>query len=236
MSVLNKQHIEESYFRATRDYSKVITEVSEYNGEDRINIGCTQLHDESIHMIMTGLKGYSNRDKKRILDEWIDFLRSNTKELKAIHFCSHVPQRLFDAACCQKNLEELYCKWGTYKNLSALENLKELKYLSIRGAAGFLDISTLGKLKTLIVLCVENFKSVEDYSFLATLDKLEQLVISGPILGTVPIKDLDFLLDMKSLLSFWRPNTTLRKKYTDDELAALRSALPNLTFCYNSGL
>ncbi|MCL2167429.1 MAG: leucine-rich repeat domain-containing protein [Clostridiales bacterium] len=236
MPVLQKQYIEESYFEENADYSNVIQELSEYKGEERICVSCTQLAGKEYAKILSDIQTYSERDKKRILAEWIDFLQTNPKALKAIHFRSHVPQRLFDAACCQENLEELHFKWGNYTDLSALENLKKLKYLYLGAGSGIQDITPLSRLDTLIVLHVVNLKRIEDYSPLTALPRLEQLVISGPNLGKTPIKDLDFLIDMKSLLSFWRPGTTLRKKYTPDERESLLLALPNLSFCYNSRL
>ena len=198
-------------------------EIKDYKGQEKLCVACTQLDSY-----------YSDREKKRVLAEWIEFLRTNTKMFKALHFNSRVPQSLFDAACCQENLEELRFKWGAYSDLSALENLQKLNYLYIGSGASVKDISTLGKLKTLIVLYVENFKRIEDYSPLTSLENLEQLIISGSILGNTPIKDLEFLLQMPKLLSLWIPNTTIRKKYSKDELAALRRALSNLTFVYNS--
>ena len=94
----------------------------------------------------------------------------------------------------------------------------------------------LGKLISLIVLRVQNFKRIEDYSPLIALDKLEQLIIEGPTLGNTPIKDYEFLREMPNLSSVWFPNTTIRKKYTSEELVNLRIALPNLTFIFESGL
>jgi Leucine-rich repeat (LRR) protein len=143
-----------------------------------------------------------------------------------------VPQTLFDAACCQENLEELRFKWGAYTNLSALEKLKNLKFLYIGSGASVRDISILGNMKNLIVLYVENFKRIEDYSPLTALNKLEQLVISGPTLGSTPVKDLEFLREMRSLVSVWLPNTTLRRKYTSKELESLRVFLPTLYDVY----
>jgi len=64
------------------------------------------------------------------------------------------------------------------------------------------------------------------------LDKLEQLIIAGPILGRTPIKDLEFLREMPNLLSIWFPDTTIRRKYTTEEFLNLRKALPKLTFIY----
>ena len=126
---------------------------------------------------MTGLKCYSNREQKHILNEWINFLRTETKAFKALHFNSHVPQKLFDAVCCQENLEELRFKWGSYSDLSALENLRKLKFLYIGQGTKIQDITPLGKIKNLVVLHIDNFKRIEDYSVLTSLDKLEQLII-----------------------------------------------------------
>lgn len=212
MAVLTEEQLKRMYFKMIGGFpsGKITKEVKDYKGETHLCVACTQL---DYH--------YSERDKKRILSEWIDFFRTNTKELKALHFNSRVPQTLFDAACCQENLEELRFKWGAYSDLSALEKLSKLKFLYIGSGAGVRDITSLGKLKNLIVLYVENFKRVDDYSPLKDLDQLEQLVISGPILGNTSIKDLEFLREMQSLLSISLTNTSIREKYTSEEFREL---------------
>ena len=235
MSALTEAQIRNGYFHGvggfpplneTDDRTNYAREVKDYSGQERLCIVCTQLDNY----------GYSEREKKRVLAEWIDFLRTDTKAFKALHFNSRVSQALFDAVCSQKYLEELRFKWGAYSNLSALENLQKLKYLYIGSGSCVRDITVLGKLKNLIVLYVENFKQIEDYSPLITLDRLEQLIISGPVLGLTPIEDYEFLRNMRCLLSAWFPNTTMRRKYTPNELADLRATLPKLTFIHDSGL
>lgn len=219
MAILTEDQIKNPYFREIGGFppKKSTIELKDYQGEKELSIFCTQL-DYS----------YNEREKKRILAEWIDFLRTNTKAFKALHFNSRVPQKLFDAACCQEDLEELRFKWGAYEDLSELKKVDKLKYLYIGSGASVRDITCLGSLNNLIVLQIENFKKIEDYSPLISLNKLEQLVISGPILGNTPIKDLDFLYKMQNLVSLWLPNTTLRRKYSKEERENLRSALPNL--------
>jgi len=238
MPVLTETQIKEGYFDIIGGFpagKSVVQELKDYKGEERLCIACTQLPSQ-IDTEIFGVKGYSEREKRIILDEWIDFLQTNTKTLKALHFNSHVSQKLFNAACCQENLEELRFKWGAYSDLSALENLKKLKFLYIGSGASVRDITVLGKLKTLVVLYIENFKRIEDYFPLTALDKVEQLVISGPTLGYTPIKDYEFLCEMENLLSAWFPNTTIRKKYTSKEFAELYARLPNLRFIYDGGL
>ena len=232
MAVLTEQQIRDGYLMTVDGFSppnhnrkkrkNYVTEVKDYQGQERLYISCTQLHPLD----------YSESDQKRILKEWIDFLRTNTNALKALHFNSHVPQRLFDAACCQEHLEEFHCKWGNYRVLSRLEQLTKLRFLFLGSCPGITDLMPITKLRNLIVLYMENFKRIEDYSPLIALDKLEQLVISGPILGRTPIQDLDFLPKMPSLLSVWTPNTTLRKKYSRDELDALRRDMPHVHDMY----
>ena len=208
-----------------RDLPYRAEQVKDYKVQDELWLVCTQL-------------SLTQREQKRIVNEWVEFLQTNTKTIKLLYFRSRVPQVLLDAACCQENLEELHIKWGGYKDLSALRklsNAKQLKHLYIGSGAGVEDLSPLTEMKNLTSLYIVNFKKIEDYSPLAALQNLEQLIISGPILGQAPIKDYEFLRKMPNLLSVWFPNISVRKKYTSEELASLRAALPNLTFVYDSG-
>ena len=228
MPILTDEQINKGYFDIIGGFPvdkdrNILVELNEYNGEERVCIACTQRD------------GYSTRDKKRILNEWIDFLQTNTKGIKALHFNSHVPQALFNAACAQENLEELRFKWGNYKDLSALENLHLLKFLYIGSGSGVLDIEPLQRMQSLVVLVVENFKKVEDFSPLASLENLEQLGIWASILQRIAVKDLEFLRDMPNLRSFSTGAVTFRKKYSQTELHELFSSLPNLQNAFVNG-
>jgi len=208
-------------------YINYARELKDYEGQPKLCISCTQLD---------GIATYkSARERKRVLDEWIDFLKTETKTFKALHFNSHVPQRLFDAACCQEDLEELRLKWGNYKDLSALENLSSLKYLYIGSGSGTQDISPICKVKSLVVLLVENFKKIQDYSPMVALENLEQISIRAGILGRIAMKDLEFLREMPNLRSFSTGVTTFRNKYTQAELKNLFASLPNLEYAFVNG-
>jgi len=230
MAVLTEMQMKKEYFDKVGGFtmSKIIHELNEYNGDEQVCIACTQLNGKEITMLFSDKKSYSDGDKKRILKEWINFLRTDTEKLKKLHFNSSVSQILFDAACFQQNLEELRFKWGVYSNLSALENLRKLKYLYIGQGSHVQDITILGKLNKLVVLHVEAFKKIEDYSPLSALDNLEQLVITGPMLGRTPIKDLEFLRDMPNLRSISISNVAIRKNYNYQEISNLRMSMPNL--------
>lgn len=219
MTILTPAELQNGYFKDIGGFppAKVIRTVAEYDGSERCSINCTQLQDR-----------FSERECRQILGDWIDFLRTNTTAFSALHFNSHVPQALFDAACAQTNLTELRCKWGSYADLSALTELKKLQYLYLGVCPSVRDLTPITQLDDLIVLYVENFKHIEDYSPLTSLEKLEQLVISGPVLGGTPIKDLDFIPEMHSLASIWLPNTTIRKQYSVEEREKLHARAPHL--------
>ena len=230
MPVLSEAQVKQLYFQGIGGFppAKILKELKEYSGEEKICVACTQIDNSTVINRNNPFASYSNRDIKNILNEWIDFLRTNTKALTALHFNTRVPQALFDAACCQENLVELRFKWGAYPDLSALENLRKLQFLYLGPGAGVQDITTLGKLKSLAVLEMIGFKKIEDYSPLISLGNLEQLVIVGPILGYTPVRDLEFLREMPNLRSLALGSISLRKKYTREEFAALRAALPSL--------
>lgn len=91
---------------------------------------------------------------------------------------------------------------------AALEDTKQMTLPRI--ALGVM----LGIMKNFIVLYVQNFKRIENYAPLITLNRLEQLIISGPTLGRTLVKDLEFLRELQSLVSVWLPNTKLIRKST----------------------
>jgi hypothetical protein len=218
MNELTEAQIKDGYFLNTRDFvlQGTITEVSEYHGEERLCIVCTQIDH----------KGYSERAKKRILQEWVEFLKSHPHAFKSLHFNSRVPQSLFDAACCQLELAELRFKWGPYHDLSSLEKLSKLKHLYVGSGANVEDISVLGKMNSLVSLHLENFQRIEDYIPLSSLHYLEQLVICGPNLGTTPVKDLEFLREMKGLHSIGLVATSLKRRYSINEVSLIRAEIP----------
>ena len=211
--MLTQQNHETGYFRDIGGFpgKPIITTVSEYDGNGEACIACTQLAGR-----------FSDGESRKILREWIAFLKSNPDELRALHFNSRVPQGLFDAACCQRELVELRCKWGSYQDLSGLRNLRKLRALYLGSCPGVTDPSPILVLEKLAVLFLENFRGVHDFGVLANLPGLEQLVLSGSILDTLMVDDLDFLTKMPFLKSIWLPNISVRRDYSDAEREHLR--------------
>jgi len=183
------------YHKDDPDKAKAVVEVSEFAGEERLVINCTQLGDSFTPQFS------SAKEKKRVLNEWCEFLIQNPGQFTELSFGTRMPQELFDAVCCQKNLVKLDIKWGVYKDLSNIEKLQNLQLLRFGSGAGVQSILPLTGLRCLIGLSIENFQKITDYSPLKKLTSLESLSVCGD--GTSPqyikIESLDFLKEMAQL-------------------------------------
>ena len=114
MAVLTEKQIKYGfdYYHKDDARPKSVVEVSEYDGEDKLIINCTQLEES-----------YSAKAKKRIWMEWCDFLVNNPDTFTELMFCTRMPQELFDAVCAQRRLKRLHIKWGC---LSRYLKIREL--------------------------------------------------------------------------------------------------------------
>ena len=130
---------------------ETIVEVSQYKWQKSLVINCTQLGDSFTPQYKTA------RQKRAVLDEWCDFLRSEQDAFNELNFCTKMPQELFDAACCQRNLKSLHIKWGSYESLDALANLSSLKSLFIGSGASVKSIAPIATLTGLWKPCGGEF-------------------------------------------------------------------------------
>ena len=153
MAYLTDKQIEYGfdYFHQDELQSKCIVEVSEYKGESTLTINCTQLGDSFTPQYKTA------KEKKRVVQEWCDFLTDNPTAFTELVFCTRMPQELFNAVCEQENLKKLHIKWGLYPDISNLANLTKLEYLHLGSGASVSNIEAISKLKNLVALSVENF-------------------------------------------------------------------------------
>ena len=195
MAVLTEKQIKYGfdYYHKDDARPKSVVEVSEYDGEDKLIINCTQL-DEN----------YSAKDKKRILQEWCSFLLENPDAFIELMFCTRMPQDLFDAVCTQRKLKKLHIKWGVYPDISKLENLQELEYLHIGSGRSVSSLESISKLEKLVALSIENFQKIDDYAPLANLKHLESLALEGDFAAPkiLKVQSLGFLRHMKQLRFF----------------------------------
>lgn len=186
------------YFKEENDKIKSVVELAEYKGEQKLTINCTQLGDSFTPQFKT------QKDKKRVVFEWCEFLQQNPTAFTQLHFGTRMPQELFDAVCNQKQLKLLEIKWGAYKNISAIENLTNIELLHIGSGASVESIKPLSKLKTIIALSVENFQKITNYDDFAELTTLESLSIEGDGFGPqyIKIDNIDFVSRLSQLRFF----------------------------------
>lgn len=210
MSFLDEKQIKYGfdYYHKDESQLKSVVEVSEYHGEKQLMINCTQLGDSFTPQYQT------RKEKKRVLQEWCDFLLKNKEAFTELSFGTRMPQELFEAVCAQKKLKKLYIKWGVYSDISKMVNLTELEYLHLGSGASVQSIEPVAHLEKLLALSVENFQKIEDYDSLIKLKKLESLSIEGDSFGPqyIHVKSLDFLCQMKQLRFFRFLTARLKSK------------------------
>ena len=178
-----------------------------------LHLCCTQLNDTSA-------------EKKRILNEWLDYLKSKPR-LKTLRIGTRCTQQLFDAACQCSELTSLEIHWGPITDLSSIKRLKSLKRLGI-GSCSVVNIAPLGQLASLEHLSLGNFDRTEDYSPVAKLKQLNRLLIEGaPMMPkSVWMKNLKFLrnltnLDCLSLTAIKFRDDSFHKSFRDLNLTWL---------------
>lgn len=196
------------YFKEENDKIKSVVEVAEYNGEEKLTINCTQLGDSFTPQYKT------QKDKKRVVLEWCEFLHQNPMAFTELHFCTRMPQVLFDAVCSQKQLKQLDIKWGAYKDISAIENLTNIELLHIGSGASVESLKPLSKLKNIVALSVENFQRISNYDDFSQLITLESLSIVGDGMGPqyIKIDNIDFVSKLPQLRFFKLLTERLKNK------------------------
>jgi len=171
---------------------KSIQTVDEYHGEKIIVLACTDFNKTEYP---------KQSQRKRILNDWIDFLRANPDAIENLHCVTRMNQQLFDAICCQTNLIELNIKWGVYPDLSKITNLQRLECLMLCAGASTKDISPIGELIQLEALSLSTV-GTHDYSPLSNLHKLKELGIHSGMDNVVKVNDLKFLYKLNELRNF----------------------------------
>lgn len=169
---------------------RIITRVSEYEGQSTVAIEATQL----------GLE-YTEADKRRIVQEWCDFLSSGPSPLRDLRFVSRTPKRLFDALRGQTQLEALSVKWGDYEDLGALVGLTRLRTLHLKGASAVQDVHPLAQLKNVTDLVIEGLRRARDLSPIASMSGVTELELGGDWMSdrVARIESFSFLRNMPQL-------------------------------------
>ncbi|MFZ6642777.1 leucine-rich repeat domain-containing protein [Undibacterium sp. TC4M20W] len=119
-----------------------------------------------------------DNEKKKVIQLWSAKLPELTN-VRRLSLWTHVTQSVFDAACKMPALEHLQIKWSNLKSLQGIEQLQNLRRLTIGSSTKIDSLDPLRKLSQLKVLEIENFKSISDFSPLLDLTVLESLSVTG---------------------------------------------------------
>ena len=88
------------------DPPDLISYPEQYQGEDQLNLECTQLDITSYR-------------QKKLVEKWCNVL-PELSDVKILWFKSRVNQALFEAACQMTNLEGLWVKWSGIKSIDSI--------------------------------------------------------------------------------------------------------------------
>lgn len=179
-----------------------VTSSTEYSGDDLLNIACTQLEKYS--------------EQKKIVKDWCKVLPS-LENVKYLWFTSQVNQDLFDAVCEMKNLNGLFIKWSSIKDINNIQKLKSLKHLHIGSSSQIKDVRILADLTNIETLDLQNIKSLTDISPICELTRLQGLGIDGDWGKNQTIDTLSPISKLQNLKYI----TLIGTKITDQSLKPL---------------
>ena len=149
--------------------ARSIVRPSEYGGEEVLGVVATQL----------AASGVSAPEQRRILADWIEFLRSAQTNIRELQFHSRVPQQLLDSIAGQPQLEALLVKWGPYRDVKAVGQLENLTTLRLGGATALESLSPLRGLHKLTNLAISEPFKVEDTATLSGFTALTSLMFGN---------------------------------------------------------
>jgi hypothetical protein len=169
---------------------KHLVEVGEYSGESSVMIAATQRGP-----------AYSERRKRQIVDEWVEFFRAGPTPIRSLRFTSRTPKRLFDALSGQHQLTSLQVKWGDYDDLSVLSSMSQLETLILRGAGKVRDLAHLAGLQRVQTLEVEGLQGLVDASPVGEMRAVKDLQLGGNWVAprNVRLQSVAFLAQMPQL-------------------------------------
>jgi len=167
-----------------------LVEVGEYSGAPAVMIAATQLGS-----------AYSERRKRQIVDEWVEFFRSGPTAIRSLCFTTRTPKRLFDALSGQHQLTSLQVKWGDYDDLSVLSSTSQLHTLRLAGASQVRNLAHLAGLQRVETLQVEGLQGLVDASPVGEMRAVKDLELGGDWMTprNVRLQSVAFLAQMPQL-------------------------------------
>jgi hypothetical protein len=172
-----------------------------YSPSSLLNLNITQLNIPA-------------KDQKKLVNDWCLKLPTLT-EVKYLWFCSKVSQQMFDAACAIPNLEGLYIKWSSIKNVDKIKSLTKLKHLRLGASSQLESIEPLTEMKSLITLELEKINKIPDFSPIFNLTQLNGLGLDGGMWTAQKIDSLKSIEKLEGLFYLTLTNTRIIDKSFD---------------------
>lgn len=185
---LTKEEVRLGYLVAQKRKWPVVRRTIE-GTTDEICLSCTQL----------GVSSYAQR---KIVDEWCNYLRLETKRFRKIESVSRMNRAMLNAICHQEDLKYLFIKWLVAESIESIKQLSNLSFLYLAISPRIVEINALASLKKLKVLYLIDSASINDLFFLNSLTDLEELCIASRVYAGAKVsikKDLTFLKNLKQL-------------------------------------
>lgn len=189
---------------------------NQYQGESDAHVAATQLEE----------RVSSAAERRRILEEWIEFLSTQPTSLVRLHLVSRVPQELLDSLAGQPQLQQLHAKWGPYREVTSLGGHHHLQSLWLGGATSLRSLAPLTGLQSLTELRVDQAHRLDDPTSLGTFTRLTSLEFGNGYAGSdksVTLSDLQWVRSLAALRTLALPGIRL----LDDDLSPLLD-LPKL--------
>ncbi len=173
------------YYNPTENFPPNGKLLEEYDGEENLNL------------IITKSNETDNEIKKRERTYSSNF----PIELKSIKilWVYHINQDIFNAICGLENLTSLYIQSNRIKEISALSNLKNLRHLALLNLTKVDSIQPISELNQMITLKFENFKRINNFKAISSLNTLKGLQIDGGMYSAQKINDFEFLSNLTDL-------------------------------------
>lgn len=185
-------------FEESIKFKGSISRVDQYKGDENLFLACTQL-------------GTSVKYQQEVINGWCDLFNHTKLPVKKLWVTSRISQRIFDAICCQDQLEGLWIKWGVYPDISNIAKLANLQFLHLGGGASISDLSAIIKLKKLASLETDCLYNISNYSFLSKMKNIIDLSIEGDPLASMKKVTLNSLQFLEMMPQLQRLNLTMTK-------------------------
>lgn len=168
---------------------KRIERPSEYNGEAAICVEATQ------NDALTATQ------KKKLVQEWVDFFEAGPSPVKRLEFITRTPRRLFESLQHQTQLEDLRLKWGDYSDLSPIPILPNLHTLKFQSAPAVKTLEPLTGNATIRTLQIHGLRDAHDMNPIGTMTSLRNLHLGGDgnSLRVAHIDSLEFIHNLPQL-------------------------------------